>query len=316
MKKEIVLLSMAISFLGAEPSAFELQSGATKKDLSTLQSNNKNLQHIATDVQARLEIVEQTQDGLKSLIEGQNLRIKQLVDENNVLKNHVSSLQAQIEVGQEQSREQSEIIDLLKVQILSQQDEIKRLQEALKELNEVVVKNNDEVLHQLELFTKFLMEKKQTLENSNQNSIEGAKITEQDEDEDLQKDHQTLFIDAKNAINKKDYKKAEKILFFLIDKKFRIAESYFMLGDIAYSKKEYQVAVGLYKQSFALDEDAVYMPVLLWRTAWSFKYLKDIKNYERFTDILVKLYPKSEQAQKILELKYKEKRKHDEHDRK
>lgn len=306
MKKSVgIFLSTAFFVLNAEPSAFELQSGATKKDLSTLQSNSKNLQHITTDVQVRLNTVEQVQDGLKSLVEGQNAKIKQLLDDNNILKNQVSSLQAQMEVFQEQSKEQAEVMDLLKVQILAQQDEIRKLQESFQNLNQATLKNNETVMQQLEAFSKTLIKEKQSLENKNENSIESATIPEQDEDEELQKDVNALFLDAKSAIRSKDYKKAEKIFKFLIDKKFRAAECYFMLGDIAYSKKEYKNAVAYYKKSSELDEGASYMPVLLWRTAWSFKYLKDTANYKKFTNLLVRMYPNSEQAQKILELKEK-----------
>ena len=61
-----------------------------------------------------------------------------------------------------------------------------------------------------------------------------------------------------------------------------------------------------YKKSATLDENAVYMPVLLWRTAWSFRYLSDQENYQKFIDLLIRLYPDSEQGKKALANKEKD----------
>ena len=56
------------------------------------------------------------------------------------------------------------------------------------------------------------------------------------------------------------------------------------------------------------------MPVLLWRTAWSFKYLEDDSNYDRFIDLLSRLYPESEQGKKALEIKEKSNQKKEENE--
>lgn len=308
LQKDILILALINGFLFAEPSAFELQSGATKKDISSLQSSSKNLQTITTDVQARLGNVEQIQDGLKSLLEGQNLKIKQLSDDNGVLKDQLSTLQAQMELQKEQNKENSEVMDLLKVQILSQQDEIRKLQESLKDINDVMVKNNEMLLQQLDILSKNIAKDRKILEDKS-NTIDGTGVSQegvsQEEEEALQKDPVMVFQDAKSSLRSKNYDQARKSLEILVKKKYKLAEVYFMLGDISYSKKEYQTAVSYYKKSFTLDEGANYMPVLLWRTAWSFRYLKDAKNYDRFTEILVKHYPNSEQAQKILEMREK-----------
>ena len=71
------LLGLVVS-LAAEPSAFELQSGATKKELKNLQTTNKNLENLAIDYSARIQVLEQSKDGLQSVLDGQALRIKSL----------------------------------------------------------------------------------------------------------------------------------------------------------------------------------------------------------------------------------------------
>ncbi|WP_104697187.1 MULTISPECIES: tetratricopeptide repeat protein [unclassified Helicobacter] len=304
-KRFFFLLVFFATFLSAEPSAFELQSGATKNDISNLQSSSKNLQGIATDLQNRLNSVEQAQEGLKTLVEGQNLKIKRMTDSFIVLQNAVSGMQNQLENMEEKAKDRSQDIEALRAQLEAQQEEIKKIQYSIQEINRVMTENNNSIIQQLTLMSQFL--------EKNQKEVSAPLTTPIPEQEEIKKEQPPLpaksnkekFAEAKALVQKKDYDKSEDILNYLIKENYKSAECYYMLGDIAYRKKNYKSAVDLYKKSATIDEKASYMPILLWRTAWSFKYLKDDKNHQGFLDLLARMYPESEQGKKAIEIKNK-----------
>lgn len=313
-KNIFLLFLFCSSLLWAEPSAFELQSGATKNDISSLQSSSKNLQNIATDLQNRFTSLEQTQDGFKSLIEGQNLTIKKFTDSFFALQRSFDELKAGNQTFDGRLKQGYAQIDELKAQLLSQQEDIKKLQASLQELNRVMTESNNSIIQQLTLMSQFL-EKTQKIQALSEEEEKAQKAKEEKEKQEktikLKKSNKENFNDAKDLIYKKDYKNAEYVLNELIKQDYKSAESYFMLGDIAYRKKDYEYAVEYYKKSATLDENAVYMPVLLWRTAWSFRYLSDQENYQKFIDLLIRLYPDSEQGKKALSNKEKDSDKND-----
>ena len=302
-KRNIFFVAALSLSLHAEPSAFELQSGATKNAISNLRDSSKNLQNIVTDLQSRMESVEQTQEGLKTLVEGQNAKIKSIADAFILLQNALNALQNRIELAEDKAKDQAQDIEILKSQLLAQQEETKKLQASLQEINQVMMENNTSIIQQLTLMSQFL-EKNHKPEA---NIVVGEKKEEAKEPEPAlpAKSNKENFAEAKALLRKKDYNSAEIILNGLVKENYKVAESYFILGDIAYRKKDYKSAVGLYKKSATLDEKATYMPILLWRTAWSFKYLKDDSNYDKFIDLLSRLYPESEQGKKALEIKEK-----------
>lgn len=302
-KRVFFLLVFSVVFLNAEPSAFELQSGATKNDISSLQSSSKNLQSIATDLQNRLNSAEQTQEGLKTLVEGQNLRIKRMTDSFIVLQNAVSGIQNQLENMEEKAKDRLQDIEALRAQLEAQQEEIKKVQYSIQEINRVMTENNNSIIQQLNLMSQFLEKNQKDI-----SATMAAKEQEEAKKEEVllpTKSNKERFAEAKNLIRKKEYSKVEDILNHLIKENYKSAECYYMLGDIAYRKKNYKSAVDLYKKSATIDEKASYMPILLWRTAWSFKYLKDDKNHQSFLELLARMYPESEQGKKAIEIRDK-----------
>lgn len=296
IRRYITFFSLAL-FLNAEPSAFELQSGATKNDINNLQLSSKNLQGIATDLQNRLKNTEQIQEGLKTLLESQNFKIKKIDDSFIVLQNAINGLQNQFENTNEKTKEQNQDIEVLKAQLLAQQEEIKKIQHSIQEINKVMTENNNSIIQQLTLMSQFLEKNQNNLPTLSEEKNETKK-----EENLTPKTNKQKFSDAKSFVRKKDFSGAEEILNELIQEKYKIAECYYILGDIAYRKKEYKSALDLYKKSATLDENASYMSALLWRTAWSFKYLKDEKNYQNFIDLLARTYPDSEQGKKAIDI--------------
>ncbi|WP_180675669.1 tetratricopeptide repeat protein [Helicobacter sp. 11S03491-1] len=312
---------MSCLFLKAEPSAFELQSGATKKELKTLQSSNKNIESIIADLQNKVISLQELQDGLKSLFEGQTLKIKSLLDTALSHENSIKSLQSLQELHSNTLKQQSDLLELLKQQVQNNQKSIKTLDKKITDMGELLSQINAGMLNQLNLIKKNL-----ELPTSDSNITEDSKnpVSKTPDTKNskntsksshlpvFQKDiskQKEIFEDAKKLYSQKNLEGAKLRLQWLVETKYQVAYSLYLLGEIAYKQKKYQDAIGFYKKSVLSNDKANYMPVLLWHTAWAFRYLKDLTNYNKFLDSLIYLYPNSEQAQKAKEnrMKIKEK---------
>lgn len=121
-----------------------------------------------------------------------------------------------------------------------------------------------------------------------------------------------IFVEAEALYKKGKLQEAKERFDWLVQNNYRPANGFYLLGEIAYRQKKYQDAIGFYKKSALINDKANYMPVLLWHTAWAFRYSKDLANYEKFLDSLIYLYPNSEQGQKAKDIRkrIKEKNEH------
>ncbi|GAD18462.1 hypothetical protein [Helicobacter fennelliae] len=296
--KSKILLCVFICFgaLHSEPSAFELQSGATKKDLKKLQATNKNLESAVIDYNAKIESLEQSQDGLKSIVDGQALRIKSLIDSTNSQSTTIQTLQAKLE-------KQSTLIETLQQKLDSHTQTIDQLNTKINDLNALITKINDSVLTKLNALadnkstTDSKKDKSQSPKSSSSPSLSSIKNP----------DKKKEAIDfARKMYREGKLNESKEIYQWLADNDYKAASSLYMVGEILYQQQKYTEAIASYKKSASLDEKASYMPILLWHTAWAFRYSKDLINYNKFLDSLIYLYPESEQGKKAKDLKNKE----------
>ncbi|WP_237699350.1 hypothetical protein [Helicobacter suis] len=114
-------LSLVGALLMAEPSAFDLQSGATKQELNTLKTSNKNLQDILTTLKSQTDTLLQGQDGLKSLVEGQAFKLKGATDTLVVHANTLKTLKSMQDMQANLLKQQADLINNLKSQIQANQ---------------------------------------------------------------------------------------------------------------------------------------------------------------------------------------------------
>lgn len=257
-------------FCVAEPSAFEKQSGLTKNDLKALQS-------IVTQLQQKVEAVQQAQEGLSSFYESQTSKIQQQAIQGAQQAKDIEELKTQLELYkniQQQLDTNTQDIALLKTQI--------------QELNTNLATLNQTILDEL----KKLNDSTQT--NTNSNNITFAK--------DKTKKSE-IFAQAQSLFNKTQYDSAKPRFEWLIEIKYKLADSHFYLGEIAFTQKSYNDAIAHYKESVMNNDKAKYMPALLLHTAQSFNAIKDTKNYNKFLDSLISNYPSSKEAQKAKKLK-------------
>lgn len=292
--------------LVAEPSAFELQSGATKKELKNLQTTNKNLENIAIDYNTRIQTLEQSQEGLQSVIEGQSLRIKNLLDLANGQEMRIKTLESNL--------------DSASATISELQTQVKSLTTKLNEMSALNAKANSEILKKLESIDS-TAQPKTSQQKAGQPKADEAKVADSKSGEpstaksandasasESPKEFKHLpkkevYEQAQKLYRQKGFEAASERYKWLAEGEYKSAFCYYMLGEIAYKQAKYKEAIIFFKRSVAIDSEASYMPVVLWHTAWSFKYTKDTQNYEKFLDLLIGSYPDSEQGKKAKNLK-------------
>lgn len=299
---KFLLVFLVCLTLNAEPSAFELQSGATKKELKTLKSSSKNLESIMTDLHNRVTSIEQMQDGLKSLFEGQTLKIKNLLDTVAIHEHSIASLQSLQELHSGTLKQQSDLLEFLKGQVEANKKSIKELDKKITDMGELLSNINTTMIAQLDLIKKNLeIQTPNPKLNKNSKQSENKPSDKISFQKDITKQKQ-IFEDALKLFSQNKLEESKARFNWMVETNYRPANSLYLLGEIAYKEKKYQDAIALYKKSALLNDKANYMPILLWHTAWAFRYSKDLTNYNKFLESLIYLYPNSEQGQKAKEI--------------
>lgn len=323
MKFAYLLIACAIlQPLLAEPSAFELQSGATKKDINTLKSTTKQNKDFMVSTQARIQTLEQSVDGLKTIIEGLSLNQRDMLKKQQNAQAELENLKATLSTYYDTQKAQEDSLNALKEQANGNSQAILELTTKLNDLSEKVLSSNQSMLEELEklgLQAKVLQDNASNLQeqiqkNEQQNiqkQKEELKLLEQKK-QDILKSNSNKDLDSLSKkkilndgikfIRQKNYKDSSRYLNYLISKKYQVAKSTYYLGELEYAKKDYKNAIFYYKKSVTISQKGSYMPILMWHTAWSFKYLKDETNYKEFLSSLASLYPNSEQGQKAKEI--------------
>ncbi|WP_394988950.1 hypothetical protein [uncultured Helicobacter sp.] len=274
-----LLLLLWVCYGASEPSAFEKQSGATKRDLSNLQSITQNLLNLTTQIKAHQETLTQSQEGLMSLYESQHQKLQTTIQQNTANTQDIENLKTEVAT--------------LKTLLQDQGKQIADLDSKMQEIHALTLKTQESIL--------------QELEKLNNTETKGVKKQAEDSQKNLVKFDKNksaeLFAQGKEFITKKQYKSAKDIMLWLKDNKYKTPEVTFYLGEIAYLQKDYHLAIKYYKASVALSDSGAYMPTLLLHTALCFKGIKDMPNYNSFLEVLIATYPQSKEAAQAKELK-------------
>lgn len=287
-------LLLSVAALWGEPSAFELQSGATKKELKTLQSTNKNLENLAIDYSARIQTLEQSIDGMQSVLDGQALRIKSLLDTIGKQETNIQSLQSSLDY-------QGELVKQHSATIADMQKAIDQLNTKLSDLTTLTTKLNQEIL--AELRAESSSQSKSSSKSQNDKPSTKQADTGNQAEAFTKLSHKEVFDGARKLYKEKKFLESKKRYEWLVQHNYRSATSLYMLGEIEYQRGKFAEAIGFYKKSASIDDKASYMPILLWHTAWAFRYSKDMDNYNKFLDSLIRLYPESDQGKKAKNLR-------------
>lgn len=294
---------LSLVALWAEPSAFELQSGATKKELKTLQSTNKNLENLVIDYSARIQMLEQSRDGMQSVLDGQALRIKSLLDTIGKQEATIQTLQSNLDYQNDLVRQHNSTIE-------NMQKTIDQLTAKLSDLTTLTTKLNQDILNELGVLTgtNNQAQKKSKSQTSNED-FKSVNAGGRGSDDFTKLSNKEIIDQARKLYREKNLLESKKRYEWLVKNNYKVASSLYMLGEIEYQRSKFAEAINFYKKSTSLDDKASYMPILLWHTAWAFRYSKDMDNYNKFLDSLIRLYPESEQGRKAKDLRQKNKNK-------
>lgn len=294
MKAVLIFILFFSPIWAEEPSAFELQSGSTKKEMQTLRDKTENQSNKIFELENRIKQLETSLDGLKSIYEGQSLNIKEIKDKINT--NDVNTNQnikdSDIQNLQEQISNNTKNIQLLKDSLSNINESISQIQEILS--SEIKKQNNN------------------ATESSNTNRIinsdnnatkpQSNTLESKEDSDDVQFDKDVtrrgdIFKEARTLTYTKKFDEAIARYKWFIEIDYKKAESNYMLGNISYEQNYYNDAIYYYKESAILDDKATYMPRLLLNSANSFRVLKDVENAKKFYNSLLSLFPNSNEAQ-------------------
>lgn len=297
---------LSFGVLSAEPSAFEAQSGATKKDIKNLKDTSLNLSSLLLDVQSRLESLEQVQYGLQSLYDAQNQKIQKLTSDlekqtlfSQESRSRLEILNEQIEQIKITQKQYGENIQNFIKIVDGLGEKIKELSGVGTDLNNLIVKEFESVRSELKKQADVILKDQ---ENIQKLSLEieklyedRKKIQEKNAFKDPNKKAE-VFKEAKSLYWDKRFEDSRVRFTWLLEQGYQKAESNFFLGQIAFRQRRYEEAIYYYKESAVSNDKASYMPTLMLHTIKSFQALKDVESAKKFIDSLLALYPNSKEA--------------------
>ncbi len=255
--------------LKAEPSAFELQSGSTKKEMQSLKGKAETQSDKIFELQNKIKALETSVDGVKSIYEGQAKNINDLTNKMNAL---------------DSSNLNNESIAKLEAQVANNTQNIQTLTESLKSLSDSIAQ------------IKGLLGEIQQVESDKLKQVEEAnKIANSSFKKDKTR-RSDIFKEARRLTYSKKFDEAIARYNWFIEIDYKKAESHYMLGNIAYEKNKYNDAIYHYKESAILDDKAKYMPRLLLNCANSLRVLGRGDDAKNFYNSLITRYPNSQEA--------------------
>lgn len=313
--KGVLGFLLFFGILHAEPSAFETQSGATKKDIKNLKDTSLNLSSLLLDVQSRLEALEQVQYGLQSFYDGQNQKLQKLITdlENQTLyeqetRSRLEILSEQVEQMKTTQAQYAQNIQEFGKLFTEIEEKIKGLSDVGTDLNNLIVKEFESVRGELKKQAEVILKDQ---ENIQKLSLELEKLYEDKkkaQERNAFKDPNKkaeVFKEAKNMYWGKHFEDARLRFAWLLEQGYQKAESNYFLGQIAFRQRRYEEAIYYYKESAIANDKASYMPTLMLHSIKSFQALKDEESAMRFIDSLLALYPKSKEAKEAKAIKNK-----------
>ena len=287
--RSLVTLSLFLSLIasGSEPSVFgagDLNNpnpyGLTHEEKLILE-NKKELQVVIQKNNAqtaKVETVTERLDGMQGIIEG-------LAQRSN---EHTLMLQKFQEKVATDSNITMGLEDLSK-QVAANTENIAQFKTLLEELSVVVDGINTNYVTK-EQFGALVKQLKITLPSGNDNSTPVKKM-----------DNSAIEKEANKLFAQKKYGEAESYFEQMVQKKYKVSEAYYMIGETHFERKNYKEAVSNYKLSAAQNEKAIYMPTLLLHSGISMEKTGDSTTAKAFYQATISKYSGSGAAKEAQE---------------
>ena len=227
----------------------------TKKEIHVvIQKNNAQ--------SAKVETVTERLDGMQGIIEGlgqrsndQALAIQKLQESLATESNSTASL------------------DDLSKQVSANTENIAQFKTLLEELSRVVDGINANYVTK-EQFAALIKQLKVT--------VPAAASASAVAQTSVKMDNKTLEQEAYKLFDQKKYAEAQSYFEQMVQKKYKVPEALFMIGETYFEQKGYKEAITYYKDSASKNDKAGYMPTLLVHSGVSMEKSGDINTAKAF----------------------------------
>lgn len=272
--RSLVLISFLLStaLTASEPSVFgagDLNNpnpyGLTHEEKLILE-NKKEIQTVIqknSAQNAKVETVSERLDGMQGIIEGLGQRANEQALALQKLQEKMDSENNTSNSG-----------DLQK-QLAANTENIAQFKGLLEELSRVVDDINGNYVTK-EQFSALIKQLKVTPPES---SVSPATMS-----------NSALEKEANRLFGQKQYSDAQKYFEQMVQKKHKVSEALFMIGETYFERKNYKEAVANYKESAARNEKALYMPTLLLHAGMSMEKTGDSATAKAFYQATVSKY--------------------------
>lgn len=273
--RSLVHISLLLSstLLASEPSVFgagDLNNpnpyGLTHEEKLILE-NKKEIQTVIqknSAQNAKVETVAERLDGMQGIIEG----LSQRSNEQTLMLQKL-----QEKVGSEGNTSLS-LSDLQK-QVGANTENILQFKTLLEELSRVVDDINANYVTK-EQFAALIKQLKVSVPETSASTANMSNSA-------LEKEANRLF-------DQKQYADAQKYFEQMVQKKHKVAEALFMIGETQFERKNYKEAIASYKESASRNEKAMYMPTLLLHSGQSMEKTGDKATAKAFFQATVSKY--------------------------
>ncbi|MFA6629782.1 MAG: tetratricopeptide repeat protein [Sulfuricurvum sp.] len=239
-----------------------------KKEIqAVLQKNNTQ--------NAKVETVTERLDGLQTIVEG----LAQASNENKI------ALQKLTQSSADDNTTTS--IDEIKKSVDANTANIAQFKGLLEELTQLVDEINGNYVTK-EQFSALIKELKVKVPTSS--TVDPAKMDKAD----LEKAANKLF-------SQKKYADAQSYFEQMVQRKYKVPEAYFMIGETQFERKAYKEAVYYYKESASRNEKAGYMPTLLLHSGISMEKTGDTATAKAFFQATISKFGSSGAAKEAQE---------------
>jgi TolA-binding protein len=239
-----------------------------KKEIETVIQKN-NVQN------AKVETVTERLDGMQGILEGlsqrsneQTLTLQKLHDQMTTESNATSS------------------VDELGKQISANTENIAQFKTLLEELSHVVDGINSNYVTK-EQFAALIKQLKVNIPST------GASPAKMDNSA-LEKEANRLFLQKK-------YPESQEYFEQMVQKKYKVSEAHYMIGETFFERQSYKEAISYYKESAAGNEKAGYMPTLLLHSGISMEKTGDRGSAKAFYQATISKYGGSGAAKEAQE---------------
>jgi TolA-binding protein len=270
-------LILSTLVFASEPSVFgagDLNSpnpyGLTHEEKLILE-NKKELQAVVQKSNAqnsKVETVAERIEGMQGILEG----LSQKTNENSL------ALQTLNEKYSTDSNTSS-TLDQLSKQVEANTENIAQFKSLLEELSHAVDGINSNYVTK-EQFAALIKQLKINVPNTSASTVTPSAKT----------DIASIEQEAYKFVSQNKYAEAQTNFEKMIQKKYKVPESLFMIGETLYERKSYKEAVSYYKDSASRNEKAGYMPTLLLHSGMSMEKSGDSAMAKAFYQATISKY--------------------------